>query len=71
VSDESSSFRKKALTIGIIGRRSGNVVSDGVDTFGERYKATTDELGNTVTEYDSHQDVTIRPHPIVNSLHRK
>jgi hypothetical protein len=68
VSGEPSSFREKALTIGVIGRRSGNVVSDGVNASGERYKATTDELGNTVTEYNSRQDVTIRPHPIVCSL---
>jgi hypothetical protein len=53
----------KLRTVGVLGRRSGNVVREGRRADGVRVKATTDELGNTVTEHarGDRQDVTIRP----------
>ncbi|OLT13029.1 hypothetical protein BJF79_03780 [Actinomadura sp. CNU-125] len=55
---------EKMRSIGSITRRSGDRVHEGRDDNGDRYKATTDELGNTVTERaGDRQDVTINaPH---------
>jgi len=59
-----SEFRDKALSIGVISRRSGEQVREYRDASdGHRVKATTDELGNTVTEHNvrgDRQDVTIK-----------
>lgn len=49
-------------SIGVISRRSGDRVREGRDADGRRFKAVTDELGNTVTQRGGdRQDVTIRP----------
>lgn len=55
--------RDKLRTVGVLGKRSGSVVREGRRADGVRVKATTDELGNTVTEHakGDRQDVTIRP----------
>jgi len=56
--------RDRLRTVGVIGRRSGSRVREGRDRAGDRFKATTDEQGNTVTERaGDRQDVTINaPH---------
>lgn len=59
----SNPYRDKLLGIGVISRRTRNEVRDVRRPDGERAKATTDELGNTVTESAERQDVHIRaPH---------
>ncbi|TYK45180.1 hypothetical protein [Actinomadura decatromicini] len=51
---------ERMRSIGSISRRSGDQVRAGRDEAGQRFKATTDELGNTVTERSGdRQDVTI------------
>jgi len=52
----------KLRSIGVISRRTRNQVREGRDaSSGERFKAVTDELGNTVTQRgNDRQDVTIR-----------
>jgi len=62
----SNPYRDRLLGIGIISRRSGNRVREGRRPDGVRIKATTDELGNTVTEHakGDRQDVHIRPDAI-------
>lgn len=51
----------KLRSIGSISRRSRDHIREGRDDSGHRYKATTDELGNTVTaRAGDRQDVTIR-----------
>lgn len=59
----------KLRSIAVIGRRTGNQVREGRDSAGQRFKATTDELGNTVTQRaGDRQDVTIHaPHIRVRS----
>ena len=60
--------RDKMRSIGVISKRTRDRVRTGRDEQG-RYKATTDELNNTVTERDGNgatgvsnrQDVEIRP----------
>ena len=53
-------------SVGVIGRRTGDRVMEGRDEDGRRFKSTTDELNNTVTQRDGqrrgeeHQDVLIR-----------
>lgn len=56
-----SEFSDKIRTIGVIGRRTRDTVTSGRTASGESFKKTTDELGNTITEYTERQDVTIRP----------
>lgn len=52
---------EKMRSISSISRRSGDRVAEGRDADGKRMKATTDELGNTVTERaGDRQDVHIR-----------
>lgn len=62
----SNPYRDRLLGIGIISRRSGSAVVEGRREDGVRTKATTDELGNTVTEHatkDDRVDVQINaPH---------
>lgn len=55
---------EKLRSIRTISRRSGDQVREGRDDQGRRYKAVTDELGNTVTQrHGDRQDVTINaPH---------
>lgn len=66
----SNPYRDKLLSIGYLGHgRTRDVVSEGRDTNGERYKATRDQLGNVVTERaNDRQDVTINaPHVTVKT----
>ncbi len=53
---------EKLRSIGVISRRSGDRTREFRRTDGVRCKATTDELGNTVTEHarGDRQDVHIR-----------
>jgi len=54
-------------SVGVISRRTGNVVREGRRADGVRIKATTDELGNTVTEHavkGERQDVLLRPQTV-------
>lgn len=63
-----NAYTEKLRSIGVISRRTRAVVVDGRRPDGIRTKATTDELGNTVTEHavkGDRQDVHIRvPEPI-------
>lgn len=54
----------KMRSIAAISRRSSPQIREGRDESGDRFKAVTDELGNTVTERSGdRQDVTINaPH---------
>lgn len=66
-----NAYTEKLRSIGVISRRSGPVVREGRRPDGVRIKATTDELGNTVTEHavpGDRQDVHIRPPQIRTSL---
>lgn len=59
----SNPYRDRLLTISVLsgGRTRTQVREDRADN-GERRKHSTDELGNTITEWSSdRQDVTIRP----------
>jgi hypothetical protein len=47
----SNPYRDRLLSIGVISRRTGDRVVEGRRADGVRIKATTDELGNTVTEH--------------------
>ncbi len=62
----SNPFRDKLLSLGVISRRTGSTVREGRRPDGVRIKATTDELGNTVTEHavGDRQDVVVRPQTI-------
>lgn len=61
-----SEWLEKMRSIGAISRRSGDRVREGRDRDGARFKATTDELGNTVTERaGDRQDVTINAPRII------
>lgn len=53
--------REKLLSVGYLsGGHTKDRVREGRDAEGHRYKATTDELGNTVTQrHGDRQDVTI------------
>lgn len=55
-----SDFRDKVLTLSLLTGGSAPKVREGRDQSGQRFRATTDEHGNTTTEWDDHQDVTIR-----------
>jgi hypothetical protein len=57
---------EKLRSLGVLSRRTGPVVREGRRADGVRVKATTDELGNTVTEHakGDRQDVHIRAEPI-------
>lgn len=56
--------REKLLSLSY-GRRTRDRVREGRDQSGQRFKAVTDELNNTVTERgDNRQDVQIRVDPI-------
>lgn len=63
----------KLRSIGVISRRSGDQVREWRSDDGQRHKATTDELNNTVTQHakpnhtEDRQDVTIRPATIYAS----
>lgn len=67
--NDGSSYREKLLSVGYLaGGRTKNRVREGRDRRGHRYKATTDELGNTVTErHGDRQDVTINASRIETS----
>lgn len=60
---------EKMRSIGVISKRTKDRVEEGKThpDSGAAYKATTDELGNTVTEHstsDDRVDVTIRPETV-------
>lgn len=60
---------EKMRSIGTIGRRTRDVVREGRREDGVRVKATTDELGNTVTEHAERRDgyrrdVLVRPQTV-------
>ena len=56
--------REKLLSLSV-GKRTRDRVEEGRDEKGQRFKATTDELNNTVTERGlNRQDVHIRVEPI-------
>lgn len=54
--------REKLLSLGVISKRTRSTVREGRREDGVRIKATTDELGNTVTEHakGDRQDVHIK-----------
>ena len=59
-----SEFADKVRSLGVISKQTGSTVQEGRRADGVRVKATTDELGNTVTEHatkDDRVDVTVRP----------
>lgn len=62
----SNPYRDRLLSIGVISRRTKPVVKEWRSDDGERHKASTDELNNTVTQHarGDRQDVHIRPEPI-------
>lgn len=62
----SNPYRDKLLGIGVISRRSGDRVKEWRSGDGERHKAVTDELNNTVTQHTrgDRQDVLIRPQTV-------
>lgn len=73
-----SEFADKVRSLGVIGSRTRDRVREWRDGTG-RHKATTDELGHTVTEHarpnhtEDRQDVLLRPPTIrvhAEELHR-
>lgn len=55
----------KLRSLAVLGQRTRDTVREGRGPDGVRYKATTDGLGNTVTEHaNDRQDVTVRPQTI-------
>jgi hypothetical protein len=62
----SNAYRDKLLGVGVISRRSGDRVKEWRTDDGERHKATTDELNNTVTQHarGDRQDVLIHPQTV-------
>jgi len=58
--------REKLLSLSYLGRRTRDHVKEWRSEDGERHKATTDELNNTVTQHANgdRQDVLIRPQPV-------
>lgn len=60
-------FLARMRSVGTISRRTGDVVREGRRADGVRVKATTDELGNTVTEHavkGERVDVLVRPQTV-------
>jgi predicted methyltransferase MtxX (methanogen marker protein 4) len=62
-----SDYRDKLASVGVLSRgRTRDIIREGRDKHGDRTKATTDQLGNTVTEHNNSKDqvdVNIRaPH---------
>jgi YD repeat-containing protein len=59
-------FAEKARTLGVIGRRTRDRVTEWRSPDGERHKAVRDELGNVVTQHarpnntEDRQDVNVR-----------
>lgn len=61
----------KLRSLAVVGKRTRDVVREYRRDDGVRCKATTDELGNTVTEHNvkgDRQDVQIRPQTIKVSM---
>jgi hypothetical protein len=59
----STPYLDKLRSIAPIRRRTRDIVAEGRDEAGDRTKATTDQLGNTVTEHNNSKgqvDVNIR-----------
>lgn len=68
---ERVAYRDKLRSIGVISARTRSTVREGRRADGVRVKATTDELGNTVTEHNvpgDRQDVHIRAPQIRTSI---
>lgn len=69
--ENGAAFRDKIRSLGVIGKRTRPLIEEGTThpATGLRFKATTDELGNTVTEHSqpgatgvsARQDVVVRP----------
>lgn len=62
-------YLAKLKTVGVMQRswRTKDQIEEGRNMDGDRTKATTDQLGNTVTEHNNDQDrvdVTIRPETV-------
>jgi hypothetical protein len=58
-------------SVGVISKRTRSVVREGRRADGVRIKATTDELGNTVTEHNvkgDRQDVLLRPQTVTMKI---
>lgn len=57
---------EKLRSIGYVGRRTRDRVKEWRGDDGERHKATTDELNNTVTQHarGDRQDVLVRPETV-------
>jgi hypothetical protein len=67
VSETPEEFLARMRSVGVISRRSGNIVREGRRADGVRVKATTDELGHTVTEHavkGDRQDVLINANTV-------
>ncbi len=63
--DQASHYR----SLNVVSRLTKPVIQEGVHETGERFKAVTDELNNTVTQIgDNRQDVLIRAVPPVLSI---
>jgi hypothetical protein len=60
-------FLDRMRSVGVISKRTGSTVREGRRADGVRVKATTDELGHTVTEHNvpgGRQDVLLRPQTV-------
>jgi hypothetical protein len=62
----------KYRSVGVIGRRTRDHIREGRDDTGQRWKATTDQLGNTVTvRGDNRQDVHINAPAVTYGLRQE
>jgi hypothetical protein len=52
----STPYLDKLRSIAPIRARSRDIIREGRDSAGDRIKATTDQLGNTVTEHNNSKD---------------
>jgi hypothetical protein len=71
----STPYLDKLRSVAPIRRRSRDIIREGRDKAGDRTKAVTDQLGNTVTEHNNSKgqvDVNIRaPHIRLNTSVRE
>jgi hypothetical protein len=52
----STPYLDRLRTVAPISRRTRDIIREGRDEHGDRTKATTDQLGNTVTEHNNSKD---------------
>lgn len=67
MSETPEAFLARMRSVGVISKRTGDVVREGRRADGVRVKATTDQLGNTVTEHavkGDRVDVLVRPQTV-------